>query len=338
MAAKGAKARAGWKQTAAVGKLHDIIGGFWAQRCVGSALASHLDFHRRVPVLKKQQATIGECFVAELIGTFILIFFGCGAVHAAVLHGAQSGLWQVAIVWGIAIMLAIYSIGNISGAHINPAITLMMYCWNGFEREKIGPYIGAQFSGAFLAAGALFLMFSPKLAAVEELKGVVRGQPGSEITASCYGEFFPNPGGFAAGDQPYSAEEHSQLKKTVPHGVAFLAELLGTAILGLMVLACTDKRNSGAPLAKNAPIFIGLTVSALISVIAPLTQACFNPARDFAPRLFSAIAGWGHVALPIGSDWGWLTVYIVAPILGALLGGGIYVLVIAPMYVEADPE
>ena len=75
-----------------------------------------------------------------------------------------------------------------------------------------------------------------------------------------------------------------------------------------------------------------LTVSVLISVLAPLTQACFNPARDFGPRLFSAIAGWGQVALPLGSDWGWLTVYIIAPILGALIGGGIYKKLLRPMY------
>src|SRR6478609_6755068 len=92
-----------------------------------------------------------RCF-AELIGTFILVFFGCGAVHAAVLTGAQSGLWQVAIVWGIAIMLAIYTIGGISGCHINPAITLAFASWRPFERAAVLPYIGAQLVGAMLAA------------------------------------------------------------------------------------------------------------------------------------------------------------------------------------------
>ena len=273
-----------------------------------------------------------HCFWAEVIGTFILIFFGCGSVHAAVLFGAQAGLWQVAIVWGVAIMLAIYSIGSISGAHINPAITLAMYCWNGFERERVLPYIAAQLLGAFLAAASLFLMFSPKLSALEELKGVVRGQPGSEITACCYGEFYPSPGGLAGGDEPYSPEQHAALKKTVTHSGAFFAEVLGTAILAVMVFAFTDSRNSGAPANHHAAIFIGLTVAVLISVIAPLTQACFNPARDFGPRLFSAFAGWGQVALPLGHDWSWLTVYIVAPILGAILGGGLFVRVIQPMY------
>ena len=104
----------------------------------------------------------------------------------------------------------------------------------------------------------------------------------------------------------------------------------------LVVFAVGDQRNSGAPKNNNGPIFIGLTVALLISVVAPLTQACFNPARDFAPRLFAALAGWGQVALPLGSDWGWLTVYIIAPIMGALLGGAVYKKIIGPIYQRID--
>ncbi len=281
---------------------------------------------------EKPLPPLRHCLIAEVIGTFILIFFGCGAVHSAVLFGAQSGLWQVAIVWGVAIMLAIYAVGNISGAHINPAITVAMYVWNNFDSKRVLPYIGAQVCGAILAAALLFLLFSPKLAALEKAKGVVRGQPGSEITACCYGEFYPNPGGLAAGEEVYSSVVHAEMKKTVPHGVAFLAEVIGTAILALMVFALTEEKNPVAPLHNNAPIFIGLTVSILISVIAPLTQACFNPARDFGPRLFSALVGWGHVALPLGDEWGWLTVYIIAPTLGAVIGGGVYMRIIKPLY------
>lgn len=276
--------------------------------------------------------TIKQCFFAETLGTFILIFFGLGAVHAAVLFGAQSGLWQVAIVWGVAIMLAVFTVGSISGAHINPAITIAMYCWNNFPRERVWPYIGGQLLGAFLAACALFAMFNLKLAAVEEAKGVVRGQPGSEITACCYGEFYPGPGGLAAGNEKLKLEDLATLKRQVSHTSAFFAELLGTAILAMVVFALTDLKNSGAPEAKMAPVYIGLTVSLLISVIAPLTQACFNPARDFAPRLFSSLAGWGQIALPLGHDWGWLTVYIFAPVLGAVLGGGFYVKFLKPIY------
>ena len=117
-----------------------------------------------------KEASIRECFIAEFIGTFILIFFGCGAVHASVAFGAQGGLWQVAIVWGVSIMLAVYAIGSISGGHINPAITLTMLVWDGFDKKKVGPYIAAQFCGAFTAAAILFLLFSPKLKQIEDLQ------------------------------------------------------------------------------------------------------------------------------------------------------------------------
>lgn len=280
----------------------------------------------------RQTPALWRILAAEGLGTFLLVFFGCGVVHAAVVMDAQKGLWQVAIVWGVAIMLAIYTAGGISGAHLNPAMTLAFCALRGFPAQRVASYIGAQLVGAFLAAALLFTIFEPQLAAKEQAKGVVRGGAGSEITAMCYGEFSPNPGGLAGGNEPYSPAEHERLKRLVPPWLAFVAELFGTAILACVVFAVTDGRNNGAPAPGQAPIFIGLTVAALISVIAPLTQACFNPARDFGPRLFTAIAGWGAVALPLGSDWNWLTVYIVAPIAGALLGGLLYEQVLRPAH------
>ncbi len=277
-----------------------------------------------------------DYFIAEFIGTFVLVFFGLGAVCSAVAFDSAAAIWQIAIVWGVAIMLAIYSVGGISGAHINPAITLAMYVWDGFEREKVGVYILGQFCGAGVAALVLFFLFSAKLQDVEASKGVVRGQPGSEITASCFGEFYPSPGGLTS--DTYSPEEHAELRKTVPHSVAFLAEVLGTGILAFMVLAVTDASNKKSPQSGFEAVFIGLTVSILICVIAPLTQACFNPARDFAPRLVAAMAGWGQIALPLGKDWGWLTVYIVAPSLGAVCGGGCYKKIVAPLWNRNDAE
>src|SRR6266513_148535 len=90
--------------------------------------------------------------LAEALGTFILILFGCGAVHAAVLTGAQSGLWQVAIVWGVAIMAAAYVFGGLSGAHINPAVTLALVAWGRVPRGRAPAYIVSQLAGAFVAA------------------------------------------------------------------------------------------------------------------------------------------------------------------------------------------
>jgi glycerol uptake facilitator protein len=274
---------------------------------------------------------------AELLGTFLLVFFGCGAVHSAVLTGAQQGLWQVAIVWGLAIMVAVYSVGAVSGAHINPAITLALTVWRRFPIHQVGPYVLAQFAGAFVAAAALFVIFGPQLAAKESAKHVVRGEPGSIVTAMCYGEYFPNPGSLAAGDEPYSAKMHEQLRPRMTALLAFIAELIGTAILGFVVFAVTDLRNPGRPI-QTAPVFIGLTVAGLISVIAPLTQACFNPARDFGPRVFASIAGWGSVALPGFADLSWLTVYIIAPSLGAVVGGGIYDALIRPSFPMVTDE
>jgi glycerol uptake facilitator protein len=261
--------------------------------------------------------------LAEAVGTFILVFFGCGVVHAAVLTNAQSGLWQVAIVWGVAIMAAVYVVGGISGAHINPAITIAAAVWGKHPWHQVGPYILAQLTGAFIAAAALFTLFSPFLLTRESENKVTRGQPGSEITAMCYGEYFPNPG-LDATTKLYIAGETDKLRALVSEPVAFGAEVIGTLLLALVVFAVTDERNNAAPQSRLAPVFIGLTVAILISVIAPLTQACFNPARDFGPRLFACVAGWGRVAIPGPSATGFFTVYIFAPILGAVLGGGLY--------------
>jgi glycerol uptake facilitator protein len=273
--------------------------------------------------------TLAKKCLAEALGTYILILLGCGAVHASVLTGAQSGLWQVAIVWGVAIMLAVYTLGAVSGAHINPAITLAFAAWGKFPKSAVFPYILAQLAGAFLAAATLYFLFSPYLSAREAEKHVVRGSPGSEITAMCYGEYFPSPGPLSNSEGPYSVDAHQRLNALVSEPTAFLAEFLGTLVLALVVFAVTDDRNPGAPPAGLAPVFIGLTVAALISVIAPLTQACFNPARDLGPRLFAFLAGWGPVALPGPRGMGFLTVYILAPILGAVTGSGLYLHVLA---------
>jgi glycerol uptake facilitator protein len=276
--------------------------------------------------------SLRNCFLAEVLGTFLLVLFGCGAVHVDVLAGALTGLWQVGIAWGLAIMLATYTIGPISGAHINPAITVGLAAWGEFPWRKVPAYVAAQLVGAFAAAAVLFGLWSPMLAAKEastkvEVSGasqtVVRGQPGSEVTAMCYGEYFPNPGPLFDGAAPFSLPRQAEFNRRVPHLAAFLAEVLGTAILALVVCAVT---NASLPLGpKNlAPAFIGLAVAALICIIAPLTQACFNPARDFGPRLFAALAGWGKIALPGVNGIGFVTVYILAPLLGGVAGIGLY--------------
>lgn len=278
---------------------------------------------------------LGACCFAEVLGTFLLVFFGCGVVHTAVLTGAQTGLWQVAIVWAIAIMVAIYTVGGISGAHINPAITLAVAIWSDFPKSRILPYIVSQLAGAFLAAAFLFLLYQPQLNALEMALNIERGKPGSEATAMCYGEYFPNPGekwpdGTMARNF-FMDEDRQNLAKMTSLHTAFLAEVVGTMILALAVFAFTDRNNPAAPPAALAPVFIGLTVAILISVIAPLTQACFNPARDIGPRFFAySLGGWGTIAFPSLNGFHCLTVYVAAPILGAFAGGGLYQCLLKP--------
>ncbi len=268
--------------------------------------------------------SLPKLFLAEVVGTFLLILFGCGSVHAAVLMDAQSGVWQVAIVWGVAIMLAIYVVGAISGAHINPAITVAFATWGRIAWSRVPLYVAAQLLGAFVAAAVLFAAFHPYLAKKEQERKVTRGEPGSIITAMCYGEYYPNPGSLAAGEEPITSAAMDAHLRLVPQWAAFGVEVLGTAILALAVFAVTDPRNAGAPLSNLAAPFVGLTVAALISIFGPLTQACLNPARDFGPRLFAYVAGWGEAAIPGPNEIGFITVYILAPLIGAVLGAGLY--------------
>jgi len=263
----------------------------------------------------------------EVLGTFLLVFFGCGSVCAAVLHGAQVGIFQVAIVWGIGIALAIHLTASLSGAHLNPAVTVAAALFADFQRRKILPYIAAQMAGAFLAASVLYVIFGASLAEFEQRQGIVRGGQGSEASAMVFGEFFPNPGGRAL-----TVEQHTRN----PLWRAFTIEVIGTAVLALAIFGMTDRRNTERP-TMLAPIMIGLTVTILISLLGPLTMACFNPARDLGPRLFSSFAGWGSIPFT-ANGWGWLVVYICGPIIGAVLGGAVWRVGLSPFYRSTHRE
>jgi glycerol uptake facilitator protein len=269
-------------------------------------------------------AVVPAWFVGEFVGTFFLVFFGCGSVATAVLTGAQVGVFQVAIVWGIGITTAIYLTGSLSGAHLNPAVTIALATWTDFPAAKVARYVFAQLAGAFAASAVLFAIYHGTLVSYEAAHHVVRGAPGSEATAMIFGEFFPNPGG-----KPFTDE----LRVTVTHPAAFFTELVGTAILVLVILGVTHPRNASRP-QLLAPGAIGLTVTILISLLGPLTMAAFNPARDLAPRVFSSLAGWGSVPFT-ANGIGWLTVYIVAPILGGQLGALVFRYLFQPHYERA---
>ena len=256
---------------------------------------------------------LGPALIAEYVGTFVLVFFGVGAVNAAVATGAQAGLWQVAVVWAVGVSLGIYASASMSGAHLNPAITVAAAIYEGFSWRRVIPYAIVQTAGAATASLVLYGMFSEAIVEFERRRGLLRGGPGSELSAMVFGEYFPNPSIFGTAEEAW---------RVVGPLSAFLAEFTGTAMLAFLICVLTRDRNVARPSPGTTPLFIGLSVAAIISVIAPLTQAGLNPARDFGPRLVSYFLGWGEIAIP-GPRGGWLTVYIVAPTLGAIAGWGV---------------
>lgn len=264
----------------------------------------------------------------EFMGTFILVFFGVGAVNAAVATGAQAGLWQVAVVWAFGVSLGIYTAASLSGAHINPAITAMAAVYDRFPPARVVPYWVAQTAGAACASLVLYAMFADTIVEFERQHGLLRGGPGSELSAMMFGEYFPNPAIFGTAEEAW---------RVISERSAFIAEMIGTAMLAFLVSAVTHPSNAARPPPAAQAVVIGIGVAAIISVLAPLTQAALNPARDFGPRLVSYFLGWDEIAIP-GPRGGWLTVYIIAPTVGAIIGGGIYRALAALMPRAADKE
>ena len=261
-----------------------------------------------------QPTDILSAMMGEYFGTFVLVFFGVGSVQAAVATGAQAGLWQVAVVWAVGVSLGIYTAASLSGAHINPAITVMAAVYDKFPLKRVMPYWLAQVAGAATAAIVLYAMFAEAIIEFERAKGLLRGGPGSELSAMMFGEYFPNPAVFGTAEDAW---------RVITPSSAFIAEMIGTAMLAFIVSTVTHERNTARPPSAMGAVIIGVGVAAIISVVAPLTQAALNPARDFGPRLVSYFLGWGEIAIP-GPRNGFFTVYILAPICGAVIGGGIY--------------
>ena len=228
-------------------------------------------------------------FLGELIGTFILVFFGCGSIAVTILFSSHSGLFQIAAIWGISVALAIYATRHISCAHLNPAVSIAMVVSDRMTARKLPSYLLGQFTGAFFAAAMLYLLFSSSIAQYENINGILRGNVDSIKTAMMFGEFYPNPGlGYEV---------------TVSTMNAFLAEMVGTFALVFLIFSLTDGCNVGRPDDSLSPLFVELSITIIIYVIAPLTQAGLNPARDLSPRIFASLAGWKEAAFP-DSHWG----------------------------------
>jgi glycerol uptake facilitator protein len=256
-------------------------------------------------------------FTGELLGTFILVFFGIGSVAVTVLFSAHSGLLQVALMWGIGVSLAIYCTRHLSCAHLNPAVSLAMVAAGRMPLRKLPYYWLAQVLGAFAAGMLVYGIFSGSIASFELVHNITRGTGASVKTAMMFGEYFPNPG--APADLA-----------SVSLPLAFLVETLGTSLLVITIFMLTEGCNVGRPSSEIVPILIGLTVTAIIGVLAPLTQAGLNPARDFGPRLFAYLAGWGRVAIP-GPSGGFFTVYVLGPLTGGILSALLFSRVLEPV-------
>ncbi len=244
---------------------------------------------------------LSQALVGEGLGTYLIVLFGTGSVAAAVLTGAQQGLWQVAVVWGFGVTLAIYASAALSGAHLNPAVSLAFALLRGreFPVRRLAPYMAAQLAGAVLASATVATLFDRFIERFERTQDIVRGMPGSELSAMIFGEYFPNPAMFGT-----DAAAHA----LVSAWQCALVEGFGTAILVGVIFALTSPHNAIVPKANLAPFFIGFTVAVLISLFAPLTQAGWNPARDFGPRLVAYALGWGEIAIPgpRGGFWAYI--------------------------------
>ena len=264
------------------------------------------------------EASLLHACMAETLGTFVLVLFGTGSVAAAVYTGAHVGLWQVAAVWGFGVTLAIYVSGAVSGAHLNPAVSLAFAIFRNdrFPINRMFAYWGSQLLGAMIAGLVVLILFNPFIEHYEDENGIIRGEVGSQRSAMAFGEYFPNP----------SMLESLPMSVSPFH--AFAVEAFGTAVLAMVIFALTERRNAGIPTNGMVPFFIGFTVAALISLFAPITQAGWNPARDFGPRIVSWLAGWGDVAIP-GPEAGFW-VYILGPLVGAPIGALVFKLAIEP--------
>jgi glycerol uptake facilitator protein len=235
--------------------------------------------------------------LAEFFGTLVLILFGGGVVAMVVLFGTgvpgevvHGGYTNITIGWGLAVTMGIYTAGKISGAHLNPAVTLTLAAFRGFPWRKVIPYMLVQTSGAFCAAGLVFWNYLPAFH---------KADPNLDHTAGIFTTFPAFPQMPAAG---------------------FLDQVIGTALLLFLIFAISDERN--LPVGNLAPILVGLVVVAIGMSFGGIHGYAINPARDFGPRLLTVVVGFKNNGLTDGTRVFWIP--IVAPLVGGLIGGAAY--------------
>ena len=235
---------------------------------------------------------------AEFFGTFILIVFGNGIVAMVVLFGhgipgeiVNGGYTNITLGWGLAVTMGVYVAGRISGAHINPAVTLAVAFFRGFPWRKVIPYWIAQTAGAFCAAALVYWNYRPQFHIAD---------PTLQHTAGVFTTFPAFPEILSAG---------------------FLDQTIGTALLLFMIFAIVDDRNQ-PPQANLTPVLIGAIVVVIGMAFGGLHGFAINPARDFGPRLFTAVAGFKNNGLTDGTPVFWVP--ILGPLLGGLIGAAAY--------------
>jgi glycerol uptake facilitator protein len=263
---------------------------------------------------------------AEFIGVFLMASIGLMTVATAITTGAY-GLFELSIAFGLTIMVIVLVVGAYSGAHVNPAITIALATFGRFSWKEVPAYIAAQITGGVAGASVLYGLYAGPIRAFEATKGIVRGTPDSAITAMIFNCYAPNPA-FAAANNWGSG--------IVSTPLAVTAEAFSTFVLALALFLMLDPKNGFAPSLKNFAVIIGGVVGFIIMVEAPLTMGCINPARDLGPRIATWIFGWGSTSFPgVGPGW-W--VWTVGPIIGALAGGAVAVLMGRLLQQHREPE
>ncbi|WP_077799925.1 MIP/aquaporin family protein [Streptomyces sp. JHA26] len=266
----------------------------------------------------KRSSLAGE-LSAEFAGTMVLILFGCGVVAQVVAGGALTdpagGLGDhdsISWAWGLAVTLGVYVAARLSGAHLNPAVTVALAAFKGFPWRKVVPYALAQTAGAFVAALLVRWNYTEALA---------KADPGHTIKTQFVFSTLPANGNTAL---------------PVHEWGAFRDQVIGTAILLLLIMALTDLLNN-PPGANLAPFVIGLVVVAIGMAFGTNAGYAINPARDFGPRLASFVTGYGGAWRDqYGNFYFWVP--IVAPLIGGLLGAALYKVFIGRFLPTAEAE
>jgi glycerol uptake facilitator protein len=254
--------------------------------------------------MKRQD--FGE-YLAEALAVFIIIAFGDSVAAMYSLYNPSPYLnsyWGVCIAWGLAVSMAIYATGSISGTHANPAVTLALALYRKFSWHKVIPYCVAQVVGGVLGAALVYVLYVPVIDHFNQAAQLTRAAGGAA------GVFFTHPG----------------LAITPMH--AFSDEIILTAFLIFGIFAITEQYNEMAPQANAGAFMIGLLVALIGASMGYLEAWAINPARDLGPRIFCFLAGWGPAAFPSPQNYWWIP--IAGPLLGGCVGGAAYQYLIRP--------